>query len=231
MTKSEYWEKFWVDYGEKSTVRDAQTQVLRTLNKKPIDNQLWQRTLGLIIDKLSLKSSYCVVDLCCGNGLISTKLAPLCKSVISVDVSSHLLSQIDLEKNKNITIINKNILELELPSNSFEIVLLYAGLQYFDNQEVIEIFRKAFEWLKPGGIFYVGDIPDHNKLWSFFSNEEREFAYFDSLKKGEPIVGNWFEVGFLEKLGRYTGFSSSEFIEQSVDMIYSFFRFDMRFKK
>ena len=228
---SKYWESFWVDYGNKSITEDAQTQVLRTLNKKPIESGLWQRTLDFILEKLDVQPSDNIVDLCCGNGLISKTISSMCESVTSVDVSSHLLDQMDIAKNKNIIKINKNIKELDLPAQKYEKVIMYAGIQYFNAQESIEIFQKIYEWLKPGGIFLVGDIPDHKKLWSFFDSEEREGAYFDSLRKGEPIVGSWFHEEFLEKLGRYIGFSQSEFIEQPTEMIYSFFRFDMRFKR
>jgi cyclopropane fatty-acyl-phospholipid synthase-like methyltransferase len=228
---NKYWERFWVDYGERVVGKDAQTQVLRTRNKKPIDSGIWQRTLDTIIKKLELQPNENIIDLCCGNGLISTELASLCQSVTSVEISSHLLDQIDNDKYKNIIKVNRNILELDLPAQKYEKIILYAGIQYFDNQEAIEIFQKVYEWLKPAGIFYVGDIPDQRKLWSFYDNEERERAYFDAIKKGEPIIGNWFQAEFLEKLSRYAGFSCTELIDQNAEMINSFFRFDMRFKK
>lgn len=226
---TKYWEKFWVEYGRSAPSDDPQIQVLRTLNKKPIDGDVWLKTVNLILKYLDLKPTDHVVDLCCGNGLISREMSPKCHTLIAADISSDLLGQIDTEKYKNIQKINDNILNLELPTAEYDKVLLYAGLQYFDKKEVIELFHKVFTWLKPGGIFFIGDIPDQKKIWKFFNNQERESAYFNAIRYDKPIVGNWFDQEFLEKLSKHTGFRDSEHIKQNQDMIYSFFRFDMRF--
>jgi hypothetical protein len=120
---------------------------------------------------------------------------------------------------------------LNLAEESCDVILLYAGIQYFSPSEVVELMEKVEHWLVPGGLLYIGDIPDHEKLWGFFNSREREAAYFSSLQKKAPIVGEWFDFKFLEKLGFYAGFSRVEKVEQTPEMIYSFFRYDMRLIK
>ena len=85
--------------------------------------------------------------------------------------------------------------------------------------------------MKKGGIFYIGDIPDIEKLFHFFNTKEREFAFFDSLKNKKPIIGTWFNMQFMEKLGLYSGFSTVEIIKQPDYVINSHYRFDVKLIK
>jgi ubiquinone/menaquinone biosynthesis C-methylase UbiE len=230
MTK-DYWQQFWDEHAVKSCKSDPQVQVLRTLNKAPIDTKVWTVTLKFIIEQLDLKADYSVLDLCCGNGLISKEIATQTKSVTAVDISAKLLDQFDTSSFPNINKVRENALSLNLAEESCDVILLYAGIQYFSPSEVVELMEKVERWLVPGGLLYIGDIPDHKKLWAFFNSREREAAYFSSLQKKAPIIGEWFDFKFLEKLGFYTGFSRVEKVEQTPEMIYSFFRYDMRLIK
>lgn len=227
----DYWKQFWDEHAARSCESDPQVQVLRTLNKTPIDAKIWSATLQFILEKLELQADYNVLDLCCGNGQISQELALRTKHVTSVDISATLLEQFDTSSFPNITKIQENALSLGLPKESCDVILLYAGIQYFSPSEVVELMDKMESWLVPGGVLYIGDIPDHERLWAFFNSPEREAAYFSSLQKNTPIVGEWFDFKFLKKLGFHTGFSSVEKVEQTPDMIYSFFRYDMRLIK
>ena len=42
--KKEYWTEFWKKHGRETLGQDPQTQVLRTLNKKPIDAERFRDT-------------------------------------------------------------------------------------------------------------------------------------------------------------------------------------------
>lgn len=227
----DYWKQFWDGHAVSSSESDPQVQVLRTLNKAPIDVEVWTATLQFILDELNLQANYSVLDLCCGNGLISKELAPRTKHVTAVDISDKLLEQFDTSSFPNITKVQENALSLSLPEESCDVILLYAGIQYFSPSEVVELMAKMESWLVPGGLLYIGDIPDHERLWVFFNSPEREAAYFNSLQKNVPIVGEWFDFKFLKKLGFHAGFSRVEKVEQTPEMIYSFFRYDMRLIK
>jgi len=230
MTKN-YWQQFWDEHAVKYCESDPQVQVLRTLNKAPIDTRLWNATLKFIMEQLNLQADYNVLDLCCGNGLISKELALHARSVTAVDISEKLLEQFDTSSFPNIKKVQKNALTLKIEEESFDVILMYAGIQYFSPSEAVKLMEKVGRWLVPGGLLYVGDIPDRERLWTFFNNREREAAYFRGLQQKEPIVGEWYDFKFLEKLGSYSGFSKVEKVEQIPEMIYSFFRYDMRLIK
>lgn len=95
----------------------------------------------------------------------------------------------------------------------------------------MQLIEKAFNLLKPGGILYVGDIPDTAHLFDFFNTPERRDAYFSSLLNYSPIIGTWFQKDFFLHLGGHTGFASTQIIEQPAHFINAHCRFDARFLK
>jgi cyclopropane fatty-acyl-phospholipid synthase-like methyltransferase len=229
--REDYWKQFWIGHAKAAADSHPQHQVLRTLNKKPISEEEFKKIVSFVEEKLSVNSADDVLDLCCGNGLFTTVFASKCNSVTGIDVAKELTDQIDTERHKNITTIVKDIREVKLKEQSYSKIFMYAGLQYFAYKEVIGIFQKVSMWLKDDGKFYIGDVPDVNQMWNFFNTEEREKVYFESLVNGTPIIGTWFDSGWLTKLGKFTDFRESEILDQPSDFPYSYYRFDMLFRK
>jgi cyclopropane fatty-acyl-phospholipid synthase-like methyltransferase len=228
---SEKWTAFWKEHGQVSKSSSMQEQVLRTYNKQAVSETVWSNTLQYITDHLELQTDDVVLDLCCGNGLISQYIAPECSKVVSVDVTPEFvdsLSKLDLP---NVETVCANVSQLEFPKGSFSIIIIYAGIQYFSLAEVVSLFKKFAYWLKPGGRLFIGDIPDISRTWSFYNSPEREAFYFESCENNNDVVGTWFDKQWLLKLSEYAGFSHTFAIEQPMEQIYSHFRFDFKATK
>ncbi len=231
MSDSSHWIDFWKKQGRATQDADEQTQVLRTSNKIPIESPLWEFTLRGIEKNVQVGPGDTLLELCCGNGLISRHFAAVCSHVTAVDVSSDLLAPLKESVHQNIRAIASDVRDIEFEAESFSRVIIYAGIQYFTLSETIVLFEKIYRWLIPGGIFFLGDVPDSRKRWAFYDSVERESVYFDNAKENKDIIGTWFDPELLEKLATYAGFGGSEFFEQHKDLIYSHFRFDYRFTK
>jgi ubiquinone/menaquinone biosynthesis C-methylase UbiE len=229
--KDTYWVDFWNKYAKNSKEKDSHSQVLRTLNKKPIDSDLWGFTLDTIDASIEPNAKDTLLELCCGNGMISKHFSSKVDSIVSVDVSKDLIEKIDTKKYNNIDAFDADIRDLSFKNSSFDKVIIYAGIQYLTRQESIELLEKIFFWLKDGGILFIGDIPDSQKKWNFYNTPEREAVYFENAKKGIDIVGTWFDMQFFSKLTDFIGFSQSSHIVQNPELIYSSFRYDFKFIK
>ena len=221
-----YWIDFWKDYSADISNKGEQTQVLRTFNKKPIDKATWEFTLKTIQAPLNLVASDDVLELCCGNGLISQYISSKVKSVMSVDVSKELIDELRSKNIGNIHAVSSDIRTLEVEDNKFDKIIIYAGIQYLDHSETIVLIKNIFSWLKPNGIVLLGDIPDSAKLWEFYNSDERESVFFDHCENNTDVVGTWFEKAFFEKLSKYAKFASCRVLEQNDKLIYSSFRYD-----
>jgi ubiquinone/menaquinone biosynthesis C-methylase UbiE len=225
-----YWAKFW-NNSEIINSENPQVQIGRTINKKPISDDLWQETLSFICQELHLKKEDMVLDLCAGNGLLSLPISKQVTHVTAVDLSDKLICQLNLINIPNITTIKKDVNEVDFSANKYSKVVFYFSIQHFDLKDVVIIFEKVFKWLKPKGIFYVGDIPDIEKLFVFYNTEHRVKIYFDSIKKNEPIIGTWFSKTFFERLGKYVGFNDVQIIGQPSHFYNAHYRFDVKLIK
>lgn len=225
---TEYWLEYWKKHGRASIQKDEQTQVLRTFNKQPITPERWQLTLDYLDTQFPVGATDDVLDLCAGNGLFTSHLAPRCRSVTAVDISEDLLAVLDQKKRPNVKTLQSDIRKLSFEESSFSRILLYAGIQYLSEGETVVLFRQISNWLKPGGLLFVGDIPDLGKLWSFYNTPERQALYFDNKVSGRDVVGTWFDASWLLRLAESTGFQEANIIEQPSEQIYAHFRFDLR---
>lgn len=199
---------------------------MRTWQGQPVPQSVFGEILAGVEKCIELKPQHEVLDLCGGNGLISMHLAPRCRSVVCVDVATELLSRIDTAKHTNISPVAADALACRFREESFDRIIIYAAVQYFDNADVVRLLGLVRSWLRPDGIVFLGDVPDADRMWRFFNTAEREARYFQGVASGQPVIGTWFTFTWLEKLARHCGFRSAKRIDQPGHWPYAHFRFD-----
>lgn len=224
---------YWKQYFRSTALSDnPHRKVGRTVNKQPISEEHFDAIINDISEKLALGADDVLLDLCCGNGSISNRLAPLCKTVTGVDFTEELID--DLRRNKqhaNITEQVGDVNELQFDPAAFDKILLYFSLQHFSHAQATRLLLSAVQWLKPGGRFLIGDIPDSARTWNFFNTPEREAIYFDGLKNEQPVIGVWYDKMFMEKLAHYAGFSECKIYDQPEGFFNAHYRFDVLLTK
>lgn len=220
----DYWIHFWNEYAASSVNKDEQSQVLRTLNKKPISKKLWEYTLTKIDETFKVIEGDYVLDLCSGNGLISKHFVDKGALVVAVDVSKNLLN--NLKDIKEIETINLDIRKLKFDKSTFDKIIIYAGIQYLNDRETVHLMHNIYAWLKPNGIVFIGDVPDLSKRWNFYDTKERQKVFYDNLLTGKNIIGNWFEREWFENLTSYIGFKEGFFLVQNKKLLNANHRFD-----
>lgn len=221
-----YWSDFWSDSLSKSNL-DDQSQVLRVRNKKPIDDLKWNFTIKDVESHLNLKISDSMLDLCCGNGLFTNAFSSKVNSITAVDISPLLIDRLKRRNLSNVDVILSDVRNIDFKIVSFSKILWYAGIQYLDESDIVNMVFKIREWIKPSGIIMVGDIPDKSKIWDYFNNEERKNTYFQGLSNKQPIIGTWIDKKWINELFLSAGFNNIKIIDQHPDLIYSDFRFDL----
>ena len=229
-TKKDYWNEYWNSI-TMNKGGNLHNDVGRTINGVPIDKESWNKTLDYITNIMDIKLEDIVLDVCAGNGIISKELSKKCSQVTAVDFSKRLLNKIDVSRFKNIQVALKDVRKLDFESNSFDKIIFYFSVQHFTKSEVVVLFRKFYDWLKPGGILFIGDIPDSSRIWNFFNSEERRKIYFKSLESESPVIGTWFNRVFFEYLSLSMGFEEFNSIDQPKYQINSHYRFDFLSKK
>jgi cyclopropane fatty-acyl-phospholipid synthase-like methyltransferase len=224
---TDYWKSFWLAHAKEHQDSEPQIQVLRTLNKQSVEPNVFDDIVNSIVTILKPDSTKDLLDLCCGNGLITRELFNQFRIVTAVDLSEEFISQISEGETDGITAFAADARTVKFSEDSFDRILLYAGLQYFSESETVDLFIRLRSWICEGGLVLIGDIPDATRRWNFFNSPERESAYFESLRGGTPIVGNWFEPDWLVGLSKHANFKSAEVTLQPSFFPYQHYRFDL----
>src|SRR6476620_8487387 len=81
------WREFWRTYRETEirSENDLFFEVGKTVNQQPISAKALRLSIGLITKGLQLTNKDRLLELCCGNGLMTKHLASLLDQVCAVD--------------------------------------------------------------------------------------------------------------------------------------------------
>lgn len=225
--KDDYWAKFWSEYNFDANNVDEQSQVFRTRNRVPIDQDAWEYTVELIAKHMQFKSNDILLDVCCGNGLFTQAYSDLVKSITAVDISDPLINALKSKNIGNVEAFSDDIRNISFPESSFSKVLWYAGIQYLSESDIVNYLKELSLWMKPNGILFIGDIPDRQKLWNYFNTTDRVSLYFDGIGSQKPIIGTWLDPNWIKALCLSLGFRKVKIIQQDSKLIYSDFRYDI----
>ncbi len=162
-----------------------------------------------------------VLDLGCGAGNFTLKLLDLIPDLdcTLVDLSSPMLDKAKERITKvsqgKISTIQTDFLNLQLPAETFDIVVTGAAMHHLRTDEEWEtVFTKIYKSLKKGGCFWISDLilhdnPAINKLmWKRYADylegiggkayQENVFAYIDKEDTPRSVM---YQLDLMRKIG------------------------------
>jgi ubiquinone/menaquinone biosynthesis C-methylase UbiE len=133
-----------------------------------------------------------ILDIGCGTGNFSIKLAKMGLDVTGIDVSEKMLKVAEnkaKEEGLNINFINMDAHDMIFEDNSFDAALSMAVIEFIDKPE--KILNEIFRVVKKGGKILIGTINRDSK-WGemYLSKKFKENSVFKyaSLKTMEELV-------------------------------------------
>ena len=196
-------------------------QVGRTINGKPVDQQEFDLSTLLAIEKLKLEKDDVLFEYCCGNGVVSYELSKHVRFLIGTDFTEHLIESANLYRSsENITYRQGNALDPikkfigdKIP-NKF---LMSFALAHFQPDELHTILADITSTIKNKPVsFLISGIPDEDQKWNFYNTPERKQRYLELSNKGDLIfdgIGRWWTANEIKDIAAKHGFSSEKFIE------------------
>jgi ubiquinone/menaquinone biosynthesis C-methylase UbiE len=173
------------------------------------------------LQQVGLRPGMNVLDLGCGPGITSCKMAQFTYpgEVIGVDQSESMLEQAQrLQKARG---INNLIFQmgcvntLLLPEASFDFI--YARLLFQHLTDPVQVMRKVYQILKPGGVFCAIDV-DH-QWFGLYPEVESFTALCQQLLIAQADLGGNPFVG--RKLGGYCLQAGLQVVKTRVEVIHS----------
>jgi len=203
------WRSFWNDSAQ-VTDADFCRQVGRTFNRVPYSEQQIDVLVARLLELLEAAPDKKLLDLACGNGLVTSRLAPHFREVTAVDFSARLINS---AKNhfaqENVTYVIGDAADLDGIVGSYECVLMSAALQFFDMGQARRLLRKLASIVAADGRIVLGDVADRDRLWNFYRGYAGRVRYAIELVTRKPIIGHWWRPSALRGLAREEGWTAS----------------------
>jgi hypothetical protein len=204
------WKSFWENYrsDDLNIESDLFLQVGKTIDKKPISKIIFNEMVQDISDKLQLNKSDTLLEMCCGNGLLTAPLSQSVEFIYAFDFTERLIEIANkLNHTKNVvyavgdakadlfTIFNNTI---SVP-NKF---LMNDSLGYFNIQDlesiIVQLIKRPFE-------FYITGVPSESLKLEFYNNNERIERYQILKAKGDDFndgIGRWWSCDDFFEIAR-----------------------------
>jgi len=221
------WKKFW----NANAISNA-NDVIQQVQRKDMNSVLL--TVNHIVRVLDIKSTDTVLDVCCGNGIITHKIANKCDSIVGVDQSEELLYIAKRSyKQMNCLYIACSALEMSqyVQLNSFDKIYLQFSFQYFDKKsEGEKVIFEMLKCLKPNGKIFIGDIPDNEDRYKFYDTLLKKIHYVKQKIQGVNGMGKFWKVSEMDAICKKLNVKGTH-LPQSSGLPYAYYRFDYLIKK
>jgi 2-polyprenyl-3-methyl-5-hydroxy-6-metoxy-1,4-benzoquinol methylase len=206
-------------------------QVGKTVNGREVPEHQVKLIVENIANVLQLSAEDSVVDLCCGNGLITRPLASLVKEIVGVDFTSSLIEAAKKYNGfHNINYVTSDVLNLDPKYFSgLKKIIMYEALQLF-SEEQFGILLDQLKSLAPGSLVFFGGIPNKEKLRVYYDTEGKFAFYMQRESEGKPHMGRWWLMNEIEQLASTRGFKAT-FLPQDPTLYTAYYRYDVLLEK
>ena len=146
-----------------------------------------------------------VLELGCGTGNLTRRLKALGYDMIGVDVSPDMLAVAREQESEGILYLQQDMREFELYGTVRAVVCLCDGMNYIlTEDDLLEVFRLADNYLDPGGLFifdmktehlYRDVLEDRSFVWN---REDGSLVWENSYDPDEKL--NEYELTVYRRL-------------------------------
>jgi len=220
------WKSYW------NQVANEAKDPIRAVQRKDIRSTKLSATH--IISTLNITKNDSVLDVCCGNGLLTEVIADTCLKITGIDQSEILIKNAKkISQTKNSSYILGDALNLkEVVSNEkFDKIYLQFSFQYFDKKGMGEqVIKEAIKLLKPKGMLFIGDIPEAAKRFIFYNSFPKLFYYVGSKIRGKNTMGKFWSPKELAQICDKLQIKGT-YLKQPELLAYAWYRFDYLIEK
>jgi SAM-dependent methyltransferase len=207
-------------------------QVGKTTNGTPIRAENIDIIVQDIRKRLHIVSTDSVLDLCCGNGVVTQRCALYCRSVTGIDYSKPLLeTAVRHFTSSNISYVLGDVTALpsSILDQRFDKIYMYEALQHLGASLASEMLRQLRGSSLSAAPVLLAGIPDEDRLELFYDTPARREEYLRRKAAGTEAIGHWWSRAELERLASDSGYSI-EFFAQNLVLHTAHYRFDALFR-
>jgi cyclopropane fatty-acyl-phospholipid synthase-like methyltransferase len=226
-----HWQEYWNKNPTKFAEDDFLRQADKTVAGLAIAPAQFAAQVSDIRSALAIGKDDVVLDMCCGNGIITVEVSRVCASIVGIDYSEPMIRRANkYNRRKNMTYFRASALDpaIEgLAAIPFTKIYMYEALQYFAETDLVKLLTIIKNLSRSDARIFFGGVPDKARIWDFYDTEERRADYRRRLMENREAIGTWWERGYIEKVSLEHGYEA-QFLPQSALLHSAHYRFDAR---
>jgi 2-polyprenyl-3-methyl-5-hydroxy-6-metoxy-1,4-benzoquinol methylase len=205
-------------------------QVGKTQGGQPISAERFAALLADCRLRLELAAGDRLLDVCCGNGLVTRELARACRAVVGVDFSAPLVAAARAHHApENVRYFCLSALDLAgsevAAAGPFDKILMYEALQHFRARDLRRLLDSLLGVGVPECRVLLASVPDLDRRWRFYATARRRLAHVFRRLAGRDALGTWWRRADIARVCRRLGLRC-DFHEQSPCLHTAHYRFD-----
>jgi SAM-dependent methyltransferase len=193
---------------------DLLKQVGHTESGEAISIDMFDRLVEDIALRLDLSPGDDLLDLCCGNGVFTARLASRARSAFGVDFSAGLIDVARSQSsapNTRFEVADVRRLPRLTPDGDgkFPKVMMYAALQHFPNDSLAPLLGDILALTTDDPVILIGFVPERSRRFAFYDSWPRRLTYLSRKLVGKDVMGSWWNRTDFERAGASHGLTCS----------------------
>jgi len=223
------WYTYWNNFQEIIPADNLLAQVGKTINGQPVSDDQIDLITESIINSLGVSREDQVVDLCCGNGLLTRNISKKCQAITGVDYSGLLIDTAKkYNAEDNINYLNRSILDL-VPSDVGRTInkfYMYEALQHFRVSDLKSILDMISSLSGGHALLLLASIPDKSRRFKFYNTFSRRLEWFKRTLMNKEAIGTWWRKEKLSAICNEMG-CCCEILDQDTNLYTAHYRFNV----
>jgi len=220
---------YWKQHYDQSVLEHPCSPLMqtgKTVNGVAVDTNQIELIVAHICKSLALTMQDRLLDLGCGNGILTVSLAKTTESVVGIDFTQRLLDYAASNFSApNVTYLYSNIISFDgVLLKDVTALTMFEVIQHLSEAEFSQCLANLAE-LPAGARFFIGGIPDSIRLRNYYDTDEKYEYFLACEKNGTPHLGKWWLATKLEAIANRCGWSINR-LSQPQDFYSNYYRFD-----
>ena len=220
-------EYYFKDSPKKFARNDFWRQVNRTIHGEPVDEKQIVMLVQSIIQGLDLKNGDVVLDLCCGNGAITSQIAQISEKCIGVDFSEYLIgiAKEFFELPETCEFYYDDIIEFcsEHQIASCTKAYCYGASSYLSNEQISVLLTSLYNNFEGLTQIFIGNCPDKEFKREFFQRRKLPFSEVETTKSA---IGIWRNSSTLISIANECGWEA-EVSKMPAEYHAAYYKYDL----
>jgi 2-polyprenyl-3-methyl-5-hydroxy-6-metoxy-1,4-benzoquinol methylase len=225
------WKKHFDQHATLFKETEFLIQVQKTVSGQPVTQTKFNALISDVRKALDISTDDFILDMCCGNGIITAQISKTCSAIIGIDFSETLIKIAEkYNKPENVSYFCMSVLDQNvkrLVNKPFTKIYMYEALQHFEKDDLQRILELILEISSSNAVIFIGSIPDKDKLWEFYDTDERREEYRRRKSQNQEAIGTWWNRKYVEDVCLQNGLEC-EFLSQNKILHSARYRFDVR---